>query len=101
MNWFVEALRDRMAELHEYQSWELNVSTAEIIDIGGTQAIKLPPDIRFVDKQVSVRQAGDSVVVEPIKATVWPKDFFEKVHIEDPKFERPPQGELPPAPHLD
>ena len=34
------------------------------------------------------------------KPQTWPPDFLEKIHIADPTFVRPDQGELPPAPTL-
>lgn len=30
----------------------------------------------------------------------WPANFFDEIRIDDPAFERPPQGELPSAPKL-
>lgn len=33
--------------------------------------------------------------------STWPAGFLGEIHITDPAFERPPQGELPPAPNLD
>jgi hypothetical protein len=40
---------------------------------------------------------------EPVDKFGWPIGFWDKVYgsITDPKFERPPQGELPPVPNLD
>ena len=74
------------------------MTTADIIHIAGTQAIKLPPDIHFEGDQVSIRRAGNAIVVEPLAPAAWPDGFWETIHISDPAFTRPAQGQLPPAP---
>jgi hypothetical protein len=49
---------------------------------------------------VFVRQDGDSVVLEPAKPKTWPEGFFDSIHVADPAFERPEQGQLPPVKNL-
>jgi hypothetical protein len=49
---------------------------------------------------VFVRQDGESVVLEPAKPKTWSKGFFESIHVTDPAFERPEQGQLPPVKNL-
>jgi hypothetical protein len=56
----------------------------------------LPKSIHL-PTSVLVRQDGDAVVLEPVKPKTWPERFFDSIHIIDPNFERPQQGELPPV----
>ncbi|WP_254511601.1 antitoxin [Anatilimnocola floriformis] len=74
------------------------MKTAELIEVHGLQAIQLPNEFRFNGSSVSIRKAGDAVILEPLKPSHWPPGFFEAIRIEDPAFERPDQGEMPPAP---
>jgi len=76
------------------------MSTAEIVDIGGNQMVKLPAEFRFQTERVSIRRDGEAVVLEPVKPGIWPAGFFDAIHIDDPKFVRPEQGQVPPAPAL-
>ena len=77
------------------------MKTAEVIDLEGTQAVKLPDEFRFGGPTVSVRRAGEAVILEPLKAAAWPAGFFDEIRIDDPAFARPAQGQMPPAPSLD
>ncbi len=79
------------------------MTTAEIVDIGDCQAVKLPVEFHIDGEVVSVRREGNSLILEPMASpqpscNAWPEDFFNQIHIEDPKFVRPDQGLLPPAP---
>jgi virulence-associated protein VagC len=74
------------------------MKTAEVIELDGMQAVKLPSDFRFDQKTVSIRRQGSAVLLEPIGSLSWPKDFFESIRIDDPAFSRPDQGLVPPAP---
>jgi virulence-associated protein VagC len=76
------------------------MSTAEIVDIGGAQAVKLPEGFRFDTDTVSIRREGEAVILEPVKPPVWPEGFFEAIRIDDPRFVRPDQGRTPPVPPL-
>jgi virulence-associated protein VagC len=76
------------------------MSTAEIVDVGGNQMVKLPAEFRFQTARVSIRREGEAVVLEPVKPASWPAGFFDAIHIDDPKFVRPEQGPVPPAPAL-
>jgi len=77
------------------------MTTARIISIDGHQTISLPDEYRFNDATVSIRKEGDAVILEPVRLDAWPPGFFEAIHIDDPAFTRPVQGEAPPAPKLD
>lgn len=76
------------------------MTTAQIIDVAGEQAIKLPPEFRVSADVVAIRKEGDAIIVEPLKASKWPVDFFDEIRIDDPAFCRPPQGQMPTAPPL-
>jgi virulence-associated protein VagC len=77
------------------------MKTAEVIELQGMQAVKLPAEFRFAASAVSIRKSGDAVILEPVKPAQWPAGFFESICIDDPAFERPNQGVMPPAPQLE
>jgi antitoxin VapB len=78
------------------------LSTAEIIDLDGCQAVKLPENFRVQGTSVSIRRSGESIILEPVKPNgPWPSGFFEAIAIDDPTFARPEQGSMPPAPSFD
>lgn len=81
--------------------YNLCMSIAEIVEIGGVQAVKLPEGFRFDSEAVSIRREGETVILEPVKSIQWPEGFFEAIRIDDPKFVRPEQGRTPAAPALD
>ena len=74
---------------------------AEILRNDGCQLVKLPEEFQLDGNAVSIRRQGESLILEPIKSTQWPPGFFDRIHIDDPAFARPPQGHLPSAPELD
>jgi len=77
------------------------MKTAEVIDMQGVQVVKLPDEFRFDGPSVSIRKAGEAVILEPVKPETWPPRFFDEIKIDDPAFARPDQGVTPPAPTLD
>lgn len=77
------------------------MQTAEVFCTDGTQAVKLPEGFRFTGDTVSIRREGEAVILEPLKPTSWPPGFFERIRIDDPAFQRPEQGQVPPVPLLD
>ena len=58
--------------------------------------VRIPKELRFEGREVSIRRLGDGVLLVPVKATTWPEGFFESIRIDDVNFIRPDQGELPP-----
>jgi virulence-associated protein VagC len=76
------------------------VKTAEVIELEGMQAVKLPDDFRFDGESVWISRQGDAVILQPMKSAEWPAAFFEDIRIDDPAFCRPEQGQAPPAPLL-
>jgi virulence-associated protein VagC len=77
------------------------VKTAEVVEMGGVQAVRLPEEFRFDSDRVSIRRDGEAVILEAVKAARWPEGFFEAIRVEDPRFTRPVQGEAPAAPAFD
>ena len=63
---------------------------------GRSQAVRIPKELRFAGREVSIRRLGDGVFLSPVKAIAWPEGFFSRIRIDDPDFNRPDQGELPP-----
>ena len=76
------------------------MKTAEVIELQGTQAVKLPDDFRFDGESVWISRQGDAVILQPMRKAHWPAMFFEDIRIEDPAFCRPDQGQTPAAPVL-
>lgn len=56
-------------------------------------ALRLPKELGAREGEMSIERCGEKWVVEPLKPAAWPKAFFERNRIDDPAFERPPQGE--------
>ncbi len=71
------------------------MTTAEIVRSNGTQAVNLPDGFQFEGDRVLIRRDGEAVVLEPLKPSSWPPDFFERIRIDDPAFVRPEQGPVP------
>lgn len=76
------------------------MNTAQVIDINGEQAVKLPHEFRVSGEIVAIRKQGEAIVLEPIKPLAWPLGFFEEIRIDDPAFCRPAQGQMPAPPPL-
>ena len=70
--------------------------TTTLFTNGRSQAVRIPKELRFEGREVSIRRLGDGVLLVPVKATTWPEGFFESIHIDDVNLIRPDQGELPP-----
>jgi virulence-associated protein VagC len=76
------------------------MKTAEIHNTPHGQTVVLPEEYRFSTSTVTVQRAGQALILAPVPASAWPEGFFGRIHIDDPSFSRPDQGELPPAPVL-
>jgi antitoxin VapB len=77
----------------------IDMETATVTLDGDRQTVRLPKSIHL-PPTVFVRKDGDSVVLEPVKPRTWPEDFFDSIHVTDPAFERPAQGQLPSVKNL-
>ena len=71
--------------------------TTTLFTNGRSQAVRIPKELRFEGKVVSIRRFGDGVLLVPVKASTWPDGFFDSIRIVDPNFARPEQGDLPPV----
>jgi antitoxin VapB len=68
---------------------------------GRSQAVRIPKELRFKEREVTVRSLGDGVFLEPVKAAAWPEGYFANIRIGDEAFVRGEQGELPEIPGID
>jgi virulence-associated protein VagC len=73
------------------------MTTAQVIEIDGEQVIRLPREFRLSGETVSIHKEGEAIILEPLRPASWPQGFFEEIHIDDPAFVRPPQGQFRPA----
>jgi virulence-associated protein VagC len=76
------------------------METAIVVHEGEYQTVRLPKGFHLSATTVGVRHEGDSIVLEPLKPKAWPEGFFDSIHITDPAFIRPDQGQLPPVKSL-
>jgi virulence-associated protein VagC len=72
------------------------METATVIDQGECQTVRLPKGFHL-PTTVGVRHDGEAIVLEPLKPKAWPEGFFDPIHITDPAFSRPDQGQPPPV----
>ncbi len=73
------------------------METATVIHQGECQTVRLPKGYHFSTPTVGVRHEGEAIVLEPLKPKEWPEGFFDSIHITDPAFARPEQGQPPPV----
>jgi antitoxin VapB len=73
------------------------METATVIHEGECQTVRLPKGFHLSATTVGIRHEGEAIVLEPLKAKAWPEGFFDSIHIADPAFLRPEQGQLPPV----
>jgi virulence-associated protein VagC len=76
------------------------MTTTQVLQNGDLQMVRLPAGFQFSASEVAIRRDGEAVILEPIKSTVWPDNFFEMIRIDDPAFRRPDQGKMPVAPDI-
>ncbi len=50
------------------KAFETPPARAKLFQHGGSQAVRLPKAFRFEGAEVCIRRAGDSVILEPVKA---------------------------------
>ena len=75
--------------------------TAKLVDSANGQTVQLPQGVRLPGSEVLVRQQGASLILEPVGLASWPDGFFAAIQINDSRFQRPPQGEIPEIEPLD
>ena len=71
------------------------METATVTQEGECQTVRLPKGFHISTPTVSVRHEGEAIVLEPLRPKTWPVGFFDSIHITDPAFTRPDQGQLP------
>ncbi len=63
---------------------------AKLFQNGGSQAVRLPKELRFDDQQeVVARREGRRIILEPIDE--WPAEFAECLGAWSEPIDRPPQ----------
>ena len=77
------------------------MKTAKIFYTGRSQAVRIPRDFRFADREVSIRREGEAVILEPLRKTRWPDGFWRRIRVSDRRFSRPDQGSAPERAPLD
>ena len=63
---------------------------------GGSQAVRIPKELRINAKRVEIERKGETLVLRPLPDdNSWPDGYLESFAAGklDDSFERPPQGE--------
>ena len=63
---------------------------------GGSQAVRIPKELRINAKRVEIERKGETLVLRPLPdENCWPDGYLESFAVGrlDDSFERPPQGE--------
>ena len=63
---------------------------------GGSQAVRIPKELRIDAKRVEIERKGETLVLRPLPdENIWPEGYLESFAAGklDDSFERPPQGE--------
>ena len=68
--------------------------TAKLVESVNGQT-QLPQGVRLPGCEVLVRQQGASLILESVGLSSWPDGFFAAIRIDDSRFQRPPQGDMP------
>lgn len=77
--------------------------TAKLFTNGGSQAVRLPKQLRLPGTEVRVRRVGNGVLLEPIEKPGWPPGFWEQLDALGRVGDDFDVGarESPPEPHRD
>jgi antitoxin VapB len=74
------------------------MATAKLFKHGGSQAVRLPKELRLPGDEVLVEKVGDAVVLRPMYRSRW-ADFFARPGIPDDfladRYDAPPQEREP------
>ena len=76
------------------------MEVTQVLQNGDSQLVRLPAGFEFSTDVVGIRREGEAVILEPLRSTSWPANFFESIRIEDRAFERPAQGKMPASPEF-
>ena len=79
----------------------MSTARAKLFRNGHSLAVRLPREFHLPGKEVLIHREGSRIILEALVKASWPKGFFREIRIADPGFQRPRQGDLPPAPALD
>ena len=95
LDFFLRALRGLLVDRMRFSGYS-PAMTMTLFTNGRSQAVRIPKELRFEGREVSIRHLGDGVLLVPVKTSTWPEGFFKSIRIDDANFTRPEQGELPP-----
>lgn len=71
----------------------MDIYRAKVFQNGGSQAIRLPKELRFEGQDaVKARREGDKVILEPLDE--WPQSWLAVLGSWDEEIERP-EGDRP------
>lgn len=76
--------------------------TAKLFELGNSQAVRIPARYRIKAKEVEIFERDGELVLRPKYRTAG--ELFAAIRARGTDwsdFERPPQGEMPPAPSFD
>ncbi|NDV61446.1 AbrB/MazE/SpoVT family DNA-binding domain-containing protein [Puniceicoccales bacterium CK1056] len=65
----------------------------KVFKSGNSMALRIPRKFGAKEGEVTIERVGNRWLVEPHIPEEWPKDFFRKIRITDPDFNRPEQGD--------
>jgi antitoxin VapB len=81
------------------QAWYIlayTMTTAKLFKNGRSQAVRLPKEFRFLGEEVSIRRAGEKVILEPKRRRAWPRGYWKSWKSVPKDFQAPaglPGGE--------
>jgi antitoxin VapB len=52
---------------------------AKVFWSGGSQAVRLPKEFRFLDDEVGIRREGNALILEPVPKREWPTGYWRKI----------------------
>lgn len=64
----------------------------KVFKSGNSMALRIPRKFGAKEGEVTIEQVGKRWIVEPLVPEEWPKDFFTRIRVDNPSFERPEQG---------
>jgi len=74
----------------------METKEAKLFKNGGSQAVRIPKEMRFEGDRVRISRMGGGLLIQPIKPTELPAWMFGPEVPEGEGIQRPPQGEMPP-----
>lgn len=64
----------------------------KVFKSGNSMALRIPKELEPKEGEMRIERKGKRWIVEPVASKAWPRNFFNRVRIDDPEFTRPEQG---------